>query len=98
MKATASGGNPLNTDTRISRVQQHRGGTYQRAYDERKRPIRGLWVRGGWAHDRNLHGSGGEGEGVIAGGVKVGAGSPKVLPLAAPFDATQGQNIFRPGF
>ena len=50
------------------------------------------------AHDRNLHGSGGEGEGVIAGGVKVGAGSPKVVPLAAPFDATQGQNIFRPGF
>ena len=50
MKATASGGNPLNTDTRISRVQQHREGTYQRAYDERKRPIRGLWVRNGRFH------------------------------------------------
>jgi integrase len=47
VKATASGGNPLNTDHGVARVPKHRGATYQRVCDERKRPIRGLWVRNG---------------------------------------------------
>ena len=33
--------------TESIRTRKHRAATYQRAFDERKRPIRGLWVRNG---------------------------------------------------
>jgi integrase len=47
VKASASGSNPLNTSNRPVQVRQHRSATYQRVFDERKRPVRGLWVRNG---------------------------------------------------
>jgi integrase len=47
VKASASGSNPLNTSKRPIRVRQHRGASYTKVCDERKRPIRGLWARNG---------------------------------------------------
>ena len=33
-------------DTQVVQTRQHRTAAYQRVVDERKRPIRGLWVVG----------------------------------------------------
>src|SRR6266567_5507494 len=48
MKASVSRGNPqLSVRTEPVRNREHLHVTYQRVFDERKRPIRGLWVRNG---------------------------------------------------
>src|SRR5438128_6599734 len=46
MKATVSRSNSqLSVRTEPVRNREHRHLTYQRVFDERKRPIRGLWIR-----------------------------------------------------
>src|SRR5437773_9258624 len=48
MQASAGSSNSqFNVRTESVRNREHRRPTYQRAFDERKRPIRGLWVRNG---------------------------------------------------
>jgi hypothetical protein len=37
----------MNTQSKIVSRNQHRGATYSKVMDKRKRPIRGLWERNG---------------------------------------------------
>ena len=51
MKGNVSASNPTGivpaVSAQVVRTSQHQAATYQKAYDERKRPLRGLWVRNG---------------------------------------------------
>lgn len=49
----------------------------------------------GRVHDRILHGGWltGQREGIIGSGKLIGAGLPKLIPLAAEEDATQAQDV-----
>ena len=48
MKGNVSASNPTGmvpaVSAQVVRTSQHRASAYQKAYDERKRPLRGLWV------------------------------------------------------
>ena len=49
MQHNASQSNPqgASPDNSTVRIRRQRAGQYQRVHDERKRPIRSLWVRNG---------------------------------------------------
>jgi hypothetical protein len=47
VKGDESTSNGTEAAEATSSTRLHRGGTYQRAVDSRKRPIRGLWIRNG---------------------------------------------------
>jgi hypothetical protein len=48
-ESTGNGSNGQSADSALQAVRtgQHRQSTYQKVRDERKRPIRGLWLRNG---------------------------------------------------